>query len=76
MLLKGLAQFRIYELVVLINKPFGAWLVGNYYLRQFCESGPGLGSAWIHIDLAVPDPDPYGQCGSGSGSRSKEVDQN
>ncbi len=30
-----------------------------------------FGSAWIRIDFALLDPDPYWECGSGS--RSKEI---
>ncbi len=59
MLLKGLAQFRIYELVVLINKPFGAWLVGNYYYLQAV--------LWIRTRNRIHmDPHWFGCPGSGS----------
>ncbi len=32
-----------------------------------------FGSAWIRVDCALLDPDPYWECGSGS--RSKEINQ-
>jgi hypothetical protein len=35
-----------------------------------------FGSAWIRIDLAPLDPDPYWESGSGFGLRTKEIDQN
>jgi hypothetical protein len=66
-----LAQFRTYELVVFINKPFGVWLVGNYKSMNiptgsFVDPDPDsdlhgstlIWLSWIRIRMGNVDPDP------------------
>ncbi len=49
-------------------------IVGNMEFKNFTQyCGLGSRSAWIRVDLALPEPHPYWECQPGS--RRKEIHQ-
>jgi hypothetical protein len=52
---------------ILGGQPSSFWILYEYIRQSFsCRQCLGPGSTWILIDLALQDPDPYGECESGS----------